>query len=463
MAQLIFVSCLLVTAFLLVKRIRFVWRNIASGKSQPIKDHRWKRFQRMALMAFGQKKMFDRPLVAFLHLFIYLGFIIVNVEMLEIVLDGILGTHRIFRPLLGDSYDFFINVFEFFAVTVIVGCIVFLCRRNIAKVKRLSARHEEMKSWPRLDANLILITEVVLMLAFLTMNAAGEILDNIILYDCVLIPVDSMQRMTPQEVESMYVGYKVPIGELGFMVSRYLIPVFKGIDETTLHIIERLTWWIHILGVMAFAIYVTYSKHLHIFLAFPNTYFSRLQSDGKMTNMPAVTKEVKSMLGIAEANEAPSAEIARFGAKDSTDLSWKNLMDAYTCTECGRCTSVCPANLTGKKLSPRKIMMDTRDRMEELGRIRDKGIEVEKAKTLLDDYITREEVMACTTCNACVDACPVLINPLDIILELRRFISMEESKAPASWNAMYANIETSFTPWKFSPSDRFNWKDKLIN
>jgi heterodisulfide reductase subunit C len=430
--QILFILILGFAAFLIRKRVLFIKRNIQLGKANEIKDQKNQRLRNMLLVAFGQQKMFKKPLPAFLHFFVYAGFLIINLEVLEFIVDGIVGTHRIFAPFLGGFYNVLMNLFEFLAVSVLTACVIFLIRRNIVKVNRFWSA--EMTRWPRMDANLILITEIILMIAILKMNAADQVL-----------------QMRGEE------HYR-STGTLVF--SSMLIPVFENFSNSMLILTERVAWWFHIIGILGFAVYVTYSKHLHIFMAFPNTYYSRLEPKGYIKNMPVVTREVKSMLGLETILEA-AAEPGRFGAKDINDLTWNNLMAAYTCTECGRCTSECPANITGKKLSPRKIMMDTRDRMEEIGRSLDKGAEgLNDGKTLLNDYITKEEINACTSCNACVEACPVLINPLEIIIELRRFVAMEESGSPAQWNSMFQNIETNFAPWKFSPSDRANWVQK---
>ena len=434
--QILFLILLSATGFIIYKRVSKIRRNILLGRDENRKDNPGKRAKRTLLVAFGQKKMFKKPVPALLHLFIYLGFIIVNIEILEIVIDGLAGTHRVFSPFLGGLYPALINVFEFLAVAVIISCSIFLIRRNILKVKRFGG--QEMTSWPKLDANTILAVEIFLMIAFLVMNGSDSIL------------------------QQRGVEHYPTTGN--FFFSNFLTPLLSGISSENLQFIERFGWWAHITGVFIFSIYIFQdSKHLHIFISFPNTFYSKLEPAGKFTNMPEVTKEVKLMLNLPVENaETQPTEPGRFGAKDAIDLTWKNLMDAYSCTECGRCTAQCPANITGKKLSPRKIMMDTRDRIEEIGKnIDSKGKDFNDGKSLLGDYISVEEIMACTTCNACVEACPVTIDPLDIIMQLRRYKIMEESQAPASWNMMFSNIENNFAPWKFSPSDRFKWVEKL--
>lgn len=421
-AQILFIILTATALYLFSKNLLLIRRNILIGKAGFVNDQKVRRWKNVFLLALGQKKMFKKPIVAILHLILYVGFIIINIELLEIMADGILGTHRIFESYfekfeLASLYNFIINSFEILAALVFVACIVFLVRRNMLKLKRFMSN--DLIGWPRSDANYILIAEIILMGLFLTMNAADT--------------------------------------ETHFIISSSLQPLFSGINADTLFIIEHTAWWLHIIGIYIFMNYLPYSKHLHIILAFPNNYYAPLTPKGMMHNMPEVQNEV---LYAMQPELAPTgaAAPASFGAKDVMDLSSKNLMDAYSCTECGRCTAACPANITGKLLSPRKIMMATRDRLEAVG----KNIDQHKSfipdnKTLLHDYITVEELRACTTCNACVEECPISISPLDIIMELRRSLVMEESNAPQEWNSMFSNIENNFAPWKFAPDDRDAW------
>ena len=416
-AQLAFSLITGIALFFFGKKLMNIRRNIFLGKSLEIKDAPAKRWSNVLILALGQKKMFHNPLVAILHLFVYVGFVIINIELLEIIIDGIAGTHRIFKPYLGDYYDFLINSFEILALLVLIACVIFFTRRNIVNIKRL--RSKDLDGWPKSDANAILIIEVVLMGLFLTMNTTDE--------------------------------------EADYLISNLLKPIFSGLDSSTLSAIEHTAWWLHILGIYALMNYLPYSKHLHIVLAFPNAYYAPLTPKGQMHNMVSIQNEV---LYAMQPELAPTTSTApdKFGARDVMDLSWKNLMDAYSCTECGRCSAACPANNTGKLLSPRKIMMATRDRLEEVGKNLDSNKKfVEDGKSLLHDYISVEELRACTTCNACVEECPVSISPLDIIIELRRSLVMEESNAPVEWNGMFSNIENNFAPWKFSPDDRDAW------
>ncbi len=417
-----------------VFNIRKVIRNINLGRDLKINDRKGERWKQMILVAFGQKKMFKRPLPALLHFVLYAGFIIINVELLEIVTDGLFGTHRVLAHLVPiNFYNFIIAGFEVLAFLVLVGCVVFLCRRYVARIPRFW--NKEMTKWPRTDATIILFTEIILMSLFLKMNAADSILQS--------------------RGSEHY--FKAGL----FPVSQFIIPFLNGFSDETLFILERTCWWGHIVGVFFFLNYIIWSKHFHILLAFPNVWYAKLTAKGEFTSLASVTNEVKLMLD-PNASVTPDMNPGKFGAKDVTDLSWKQLMDAYSCTECGRCTSACPANITGKLLSPRKIMMDTRDRLEEVGRNIDKhGIDFTDGKSLLGNYITEEELWACTSCNACVEECPVLIDPLSIIIDLRRNLFMEESKAPAELTGMMSNIENNGAPWKFSPSDRMLWAEGL--
>jgi heterodisulfide reductase subunit C len=434
--QIIFIFVVIVAAIIFSRRIFIIRNNILSGKKEDLTDCKKDRWKNMALMALGQKKMFNRPIPGILHFFVYTGFIIINIEILEIIIDGVIDYHRVFAPSMGAVYDVFISAFEVLAFLVIIACALFLIRRYGLRIKRFYGK--EMTTWPKTDATLILVTEIILMSLFLMMNSADLTL------------------------QSMEAEHYTLTGS--FLISGYLQSMFGEFTQSQLVFIERFGWWAHILGVMAFAIYVTYSKHLHIFLAFPNNYYIRFEGSGEMENMPSITKEVQMMLNPGQVEEPGETDEppGSFGVKDVTDLSWKSLMDAYSCTECGRCTSVCPANITGKQLSPRKIMMDTRDRLEEWGAFKRKNEkDTDDGKSLLHDYITVDELNACTTCQACVEECPVNIRPLDIIFGLRRYLIMEESNAPNEWNLMFNNIENNAAPWQFSPEDRANWVNEL--
>lgn len=426
--QILFVLCAGVAGWLFAKKVKEIRRNIFLGRPESLNDNPRARWNNMLLLALGQKKMFKRPLPAIFHFFVYAGFILINIEVLEIIVDGTLGTTRAFAPFLGNFYSFVISFFEILGVLVLISVIIFFIRRNIYKIPRLNMK--ELEGFPRKDANAILYIEMVLMSMLLIMNAADTVI---------------MQR----EGGTVH----------NFLISGMIAPAFEGFSTSALHIVERVCWWGHILGIFAFLNYLPYSKHFHIILAFPNAYYGRLDPQGKMKNMPEIQKEVLYMmqpeLAPAEPQEgAPQ----RFGARDVQDLSWKSLLDAYACTECGRCTAVCPANQTGKLLSPRRIMMATRDRLEEVGNnITKNGSFVDDGKSLVHDYITVEELRACTTCQACVEACPVSIEPLSIIDQLRRYLIMEESNAPQEWNLMSSNIENNMAPWKFSPDERDQW------
>ena len=414
---IVFLILSVIAFYIFAKKLLTIKRNIHLGRPVELNDQPIARWKNVFLLALGQKKMFRNIPVALLHLILYVGFIIINTELLEIIIDGIFGTHRFFKPFLGTLYPILINSFEVLALLVFVACLFFLSRRNITRVKRLISN--DLTGWPKTDANLILAIEIVLMGLFLLMNAADP--------------------------------------TANFIISTWIKPSLSNFNAHQLHTIEQTAWWMHILGIYAFMNYLPYSKHLHIVLAFPNAYYASLEPKGKMHNMVAVQNEVLYAMQpeLAPTNAAPPE---KFGAKDVMDLSWKNLMDAYSCTECGRCSAVCPANSTGKLLSPRKIMMDTRDRLEIVGKNIDaNGQFVDDGKSLLNDHITIEELRACTTCNACVEECPVSISPMDIIIELRRSLIMEDSNAPSEWNGMFSNIENNFAPWKFAPDDRDAW------
>ncbi len=417
------------------KNVKRLSRNIKLGRDVDVSENKPLRWKNMAKIALGQTKMVVRPIAGIMHVIVYVGFIIINIEVLEIIIDGLLGTHRIFAPL-GSVYDFLIASFEILAFLVIVAVVVFWLRRNVTRIKRFL--NPEMKGWPKNDANLILYIELVLMILFLTMNGADY------------------------QLQQLGADHYTQAGS--FPISQFLAPIFDGMSIPSLVLIERSAWWLHIVGILFFLNYLYYSKHLHILLAFPNTYFGKIRPKGQFDNLEAVTKEVKLMMDpSADPFAAPvegAEPPAKFGASDVMDLNWVQLLNAYTCTECGRCTSECPANQTGKKLSPRKIMMDTRDRLEEVGRNIDanNGEFKMDGKELLGDYITHEELWACTTCNACVEACPVSIDPLSIIMDMRQYLVMEQSAAPSDLNNMMGNIENNGAPWPFNQMDRLNWE-----
>ena len=421
---------------LFTRNVRRIIRNIKLGKSANRSDQPKKRWFHMARIALGQSKMVRKPLSGALHVIVYVGFVVINIELLEIILDGFLGTHRVFAPFLGGVYDALIFTFEIFAALVLVCVFFFWTRRNIVRIKRFWK--PEMKGWPKWDADIILYAEVVLMVLFLTMNAS-----------------DYWLQTVAQDEHYILAG--------SFPVSQLLLPLFDGMSAQQVIVIERTTWWLHISGILLFLNYLYYSKHLHIILAFPNTYFAKLSPQGELSNMEAVTNEVKLMLDPdADPYAATATDTAptTFGAADVTDLNWVQLMNAYSCTECGRCTDECPANQTGKLLSPRKIMMDARDRLTEVGSSLNKG-EDPNQNTLLDNYISREELWACTSCNACVEACPIAIDPLSIIMEMRRYLVMEQSAAPNELNVMMTNVENNGAPWPFNQQDRLAWREEL--
>jgi len=438
-AQIAFLIVLVAGVGFFTFNIRRVLRNIKLGRKVDRSDNPGERFAKMAKVAIGQSKMVKRPFAGFLHIIVYLGFIIINIEVLEIIIDGIFGTHRILS-FLGSGYNFLIATFEILALLVLLGVIIFWTRRNVTNIYRFLGN--ELKGWPKNDANYILYFEMVLMILFLTMNGAD--------YQLQLNGADH---------------YAQNAGIAGsFPISQFLLPWFEGFSNATLIIIERTAWWLHIVGILIFLNYLYYSKHLHILLAFPNVYLSKLTVQGKFDNLESVTNEVKLMMDPdadpyampAEGEEDAVPE--KFGASDVMDLNQVQLLNAYTCTECGRCTAECPANQTGKKLSPRKIMMDTRDRLEEVGSIiNEKGSFEDDGKQLLDNYILREELWACTTCNACVEACPIGIDPLSIILDMRRYLVMEQSAAPSDLANAMTNIENNGAPWPYNQMDRLNW------
>jgi heterodisulfide reductase subunit C len=419
--------------FVNAKKIR---RNIFLGKDISIQDNKKERIKTMLLVAFGQKKMFNRPIPAILHLFLYVAFVITQIELIEIIVDGITGSHRAFRPALGSFYTFMVSLIEVLSVLAFIGTIAFLARRNLLKIPRLVKN--ELNGWPKLDANLILIAEIVLICFIFMMNGADEVL-----YSKGLSHATDLNDNT-----------------FNFSISKYIGPLLYGsMPDAGLHMIERIGWWGHFSMVVAFLNYLPFSKHLHIILAFPNTYFSNLKSKGNFTNLFEVTDVVKPNFDTAYQPVLDPNAAIKFGVKDVTDLTWKNLLDAYSCTECGRCTSVCPQNMTGKTLSPRKIMMDTRDRLVEVGKNIDanKGTFIDDGKSLLGDYISSEEIWACNTCNACVQECPINIDPLSIIVGMRQQLVLEQSSAPTELNGMFSNLENNGAPWQFSPADRANW------
>ena len=431
--QVIFILVFIGFTLLFIKNFKRILRNINLGRDVDRSYNPSERWKVMTRVALGQSKMVSRPTAGFLHLLIYVGFVIINIEVIEIIIDGIFGTHRVLS-FLGPFYAFIIGAFEVLAALVLIACVFFLTRRNIMRIPRFWSK--EMQGWPKTDANLILVFEIVLMFAFLLMNAS----------DSLLVAMNSAH-------------YNV---EFANPISQYFIPLIDNFSESSLIFVERICWWFHIVGILAFLNYLVISKHLHIILAFPNTYYSNIESDGKLANMDSVTNEVKKILdpNIDPFAASDDAAPERFGAKDVQDLSWIQLMNAYSCTECGRCTSECPANQTGKLLSPRKIMMDVRDRVEEVGKGIDKEGETFNDNKSLLNSISKEELWACTSCNACVNACPINIDPLSIIVDLRRYLVMEESAAPMELNTIFTNIENNGAPWQFSMSDRLNWKDE---
>lgn len=434
--QLLFIAALAFAVYFFANNVRKLKRNINLGQEVNRNDRKKTRLNKMLRVALGQSKMVTKPIAGTLHIIVYVGFVIINIEVLEIIIDGVLGTHRVLS-FLGPVYSFLIGSFEILALLVLITVILFWIRRNAMNIKRFMSR--ELKGWPKNDANYILYFEVVLMVLFLTMNAS--------------------------DLQLQRIGHEAYVEAGAYPVSQFIVPLFEGMSESALIALERGTWWAHILGIFFFLNYLYYSKHLHILLAFPNVYYSNLEEKGKFRNLDSVTNEVKMMLDpnadpfAASEEEAEEDMPEKFGASDVKDLNWFQLLSAYTCTECGRCTSECPANQTGKLLSPRKIMMDTRDRLEEVGKNIDanKGEFKDDGKQLLDHYIKREELWACTTCNACVEACPVGIDPLSIIMDMRQYLVMEETAAPIELNNAMGNIENNAAPWPYNQQDRLNW------
>ncbi len=435
-SSIIFILLLLASTIFFIKNVKKIKRNILLGKDVQFEGSRKERLKTMLLVAFGQQKMFAKPLPAILHFFLYAAFVITQVELIEIIVDGISGHHRFFREPLGGFYTFVISFIEILSVLAFIGTVAFLARRNLLKLPRLNMK--ELLGWPMMDANLILIMEIILICFIFMMNGADEVLYN----------------------RGMSHASEYGSGSFNFSISKFIGPlIYGGMSDGGLFVIERIGWWGHIIMVFSFLCYLPFSKHLHIVLAFPNTYFSNLSSKGKFSTLDSVTDVVAPNFDTAYQPKTDPNNPQRFGVKDVQDLTWKNLLDAYSCTECGRCTSACPQNATGKLLSPRKIMMDTRDRLEEVGKNIDLngGTFVDDGKSLLRDYISTEEIWACNTCNACVQACPVNINPLEIIVEMRRYLVMEESQNPSELTNMFSNLENNGAPWQFSPSDRANW------
>tara|TARA_B100000575_G_scaffold276908_1_gene262738 strand:+ start:6255 stop:7577 length:1323 start_codon:yes stop_codon:yes gene_type:complete len=432
--NILFALILILSISLFSHNFKKIIANIRLGRDESRFDSPKLRLKNMLKVAFGQGKIIRRPIAGILHLVVYVGFIIINLELLEIIIDGIFGSHRIFSSYFPGLYNFLIGSFEILAFLVLVSVFIFWIRRNILKIKRFFK--DEMKGWPKLDADLILYFEIILMTLFLTMNGADY----------------TIQLNHPQNEIYVRVG--------SYPISQFLVPIFQDLNLNDLILLERLSWWTHILGIFVFLNYLYYSKHLHILLAFPNTYYANLESKGKFKNNDSVTSEVKLMLDDNNNQEYNNvSEIETFGASDVTELTWIQLLNAYSCTECGRCTSDCPANISGKKLSPRKIMMDTRDRLTEFSdklRLNPKTFTGD-GKKLLGDYISTEEIWACTSCNACVESCPIDIDPLSIIMSMRQYLVLEKSAAPSDLNNMMNNIENNGAPWPFNQQDRTNW------